>query len=375
MRRKAERGADSGEGKSTFGKVLKWAGGITALLSLLFGLQQFTQMLSDARERRRTTDELYRVGKLQQSSADYAAAWASFEQGMQAAEPGGQWAKLTGQLNQQRRRLREAQEDLAMEWLENIRASSERGETFTQIIAPLAPILTRGVTANSGARRADLLAHLGWADFLRWRDGQRELDPARQYRAALSADSLNPYAHAYLAHWLLWTGQARALPDARSHFEAALRSGRARPKVRRTQLAAFMNMYERGEEDLLRTITEMRRGREPVDEQFARALRNLYTHACGKLWRDYDHEGTLAMMRAAIPAEEHVANIDFLLRAQGADALQQLSHDACRATLLESYGRNQEALLIWRTVKPAEQRTATWSAYGVAAIGRLGGRP
>ena len=53
----------------------------------------------------RQRPELYQVGKLQQSSLDYEAAWKSFESGLQAAEVGGQLAKLTGQLDKERRRI------------------------------------------------------------------------------------------------------------------------------------------------------------------------------------------------------------------------------------------------------------------------------
>ena len=75
---------------------LKWVGGITAILSLLFGLQQTIQLVSNLRERQRHIAELYKVGKLQQSTADYKGAWASFEQALKTAEAGEQLPKLTG---------------------------------------------------------------------------------------------------------------------------------------------------------------------------------------------------------------------------------------------------------------------------------------
>jgi hypothetical protein len=170
-------------------RLLKWVGGITAVL--------------------------------QRNAGDYRAAWATYERAMEA-EPTGQLAKLTGQLGEQRRQLREAQEDLAMVWLENMQA--KEGESFADLVAPLDPVINRGIAGSSGPRKADLLAHAGWATFLKWRAGQRGLDPDPQYGQALATDAGNPYANAYRAHWLLWTRNEKALPEARTYFAAALAS-------------------------------------------------------------------------------------------------------------------------------------------------------
>src|SRR5262249_2975011 len=149
--------------------------------------------------------------------------------------------KLTGQLSAQRRRLREAQEDLAMVWVEDVRVP--QGKTFSDIVNPLVPVLTRGAAGASGVRKADLLAHLGWAYFLKARDVSLSLDePARlnmerHYREALEIDPGNPYAHVHWGYLIIW---AREEPnDAIRQFSAAVASGRALPYVRRVQLAAL----------------------------------------------------------------------------------------------------------------------------------------
>jgi hypothetical protein len=357
---------------STFAKVLKWAGAITALLSLVFALQRVIQMASDTRERKRSTAELYKVGKLQQSSADYGAAWATFEKGLQTAQPGGQLARLTGQLDKEQRLFREAQEDLAMEWLQNLRLKGSSGQSFADAVDPLAAILTRGITNASGERKADLLAHFGWANFLRWRDGDRELEPEAQYRQALEVDPANPFAHAYLAHWLLWTRRGSALPEARTHFAAALRAGRAHDEVRGKQIAALQNLNDTGEADLLRVAAEMRGNREPMDAGALSRVRNIYQDLCGRYWRNYDYEKRGEVIRGAVSPAEHLANVQVLF--VGSDDLTEsvaLSRDACRATLLEAFGRGPDALHVWQNVRPAAHRDGTWSAYGVAAIKRL----
>jgi hypothetical protein len=159
------------------------------VLSLVFGLFQLTQLISDVRERGRSPAELYRVGKQQQATGDHEAAWASFEQGLKAAEPGAKLAKLTGQLGKERAELRLAREDLAMQWLRNVRVHVTRGESFSRVVDKLDPVLHRGAAGSQGTRKADLLAHLGWGEFLRWREGRTELDPEPLYRQALATSA------------------------------------------------------------------------------------------------------------------------------------------------------------------------------------------
>jgi hypothetical protein len=352
--------------------VLKWAGGITALLSLLFALQQLTQLISDTRERKRSTAELYDTGKLQQSAADYAAAWSSFEQGLSAAQPGGQLAKLTGQLDKERRDLRAAQEDLAMEWLQNIRVSLTAGESFTDAVAPLAPVLTRGITAASGSRKADLLAHFGWANFLRWREGRRELNPETQYQQALQIDSLNPYAHANLGHWLLWTRSERALPEAKAHFATALRAKRARIDVRSKQVAAIEGLGTDGEPEYIRVLADMRRQNEPVGARTRSRLWAAYWSVCRPRYSGSQVDpAPFQAIHGAIPIEEHVAIFQTLFSGDEFDRWRARERDACLATLLEASGRRSEALRLWTAVREVDSSDATWRERANQAIKRL----
>ncbi len=85
-----------------------------------------------------------------------------------SAEEGGFFAKLFGSLSSEQVKARKAQEDLAMVWAENIRVPE--GKTFSDYVDKLIPVLTRGTRDAKGSRKADLLAHLGWAYFLKSRD-------------------------------------------------------------------------------------------------------------------------------------------------------------------------------------------------------------
>ena len=138
-----------------------------------------------------------------------------------------------------------------MTWLENIHARGN--ESFSDIVKRLEPTLTRGVAAaQSLSRQADLMAHIGWSQFLRFRDGSSQLDPTKAYAAAVKIDANNPYAQAMWGFWMLWnlspelpvTTILGTIEDAGRHFSLALTTGRQRAYVRDLQLAALMNATE-----------------------------------------------------------------------------------------------------------------------------------
>jgi len=348
--------------------LLKWVGGVTAILSLIFGLHQITQLVSDVRERERGIAELYKVGKSQQGAADYEGAWDSFERAAETAEAGGQLAKLTGQLSKERRELREAQEDLAMEWLENGRIP--KGQTLSDFLDELVPVLARGASSAGGVRKADMLAHVGWAFFLRSRDGQAGLDPEKQYRQALEIDPANPYAHAHWGHWTLWRGGK--LEAAREHFSAAIASGRARNYVRRIQLAALKNLQsDQGDGEFLAVVNEMRKNQEKIDSQARNDVYTIYFFAFSGS-RDDRFQNLLT----AVPATEQLATFQALFYDDDFDKGKRPSRESYRASLLEAAGRREEALRIWLTVRqglPAGDRSGLGDR-AAAAIKRLSQR-
>ena len=311
--------------RNRLGTLLKWVGGVTAVLSLFFGLYQLTQLVADVRERQRQVAELYEVGKDQQDVGDYESAWASFEKAVKSAEAGGLLAKLTGSLSKEQRRSRDAQEDLAMAWVENMKVP--QGKTFSNVVNPLVPVLTRGATGAGGVRKADLLAHVGWANFLISRDGVLKLDIDEKYSEALRLDPDNPFAHAMRGHWLIVNGDH--LMEAQQEFAAALKSGRERQFVRKLQLAALQ--WVRTDEDMfeiIRVFNEMRKDNESLPEETrSRILRDIYS-----MYR----EELLAKLDQILPADEHLATYQWLL--QGSDATKSNDQTFFLARLSEAAG-------------------------------------
>ena len=204
--------------------------------------------------------------------------------------------------------LREAQEDAAMATLREGRRPP--GGTFESFSRPFVLLLMRASQRAHGARKGDLLAHLGWADFLRFRDTQ-EGNPEPRYSESLATDPANPYGHAMFGHWLLWSKQEHGAAEAEPHFAAAHKSGRQTAWIHHMQLSALMNVRDDHPVILtmmLRTLDEMRRTGQPLPDpsQLSR-IHSRYTRAA------YSQPQLREAIRTALPPPDHVATLNWLL--------------------------------------------------------------
>jgi hypothetical protein len=188
-----------------------------------------------------------------------------------------------------------AREDCGMHWLRNIHAR-EGKETFTDIVDRIVPVLAEAAISASGQRAADLHAHLGWADFLRTRDGATGLDPPAHYRQALSHETSNVFAHAMWAHHIM--ARQGPLEDARKHFAAALASGRERAFVRTFQFAALLYHHASDAQiEAARVANDMRKSGEAIDRDLGERLWT-YVYYDGLLSSER-REGFMAAMHDA----------------------------------------------------------------------------
>ena len=252
-RAKSSSGSSSGWG----GRALKWVAGITAVISLILGAQQLTTWIRDTVQQRREAAAQVDLARQQASRGAFADAWASLDraEGLQPGEP-----------------VDSARVEIAFAWLHDARPGP--GRPFSTITDAVTPALDRALLNATGTRRADLLAHLGWAAFLRSRDGVTG-DPAARYREALAADARNVYANAMLGHWLMWTGSSVA--SARERFATALAgAGDERPFVRRLQLASVTNRGEAADAELLRIADDMRQRGEVLEPAAADRVFHIF---------------------------------------------------------------------------------------------------
>ncbi|MEO7521616.1 MAG: toll/interleukin-1 receptor domain-containing protein [Gemmatimonas sp.] len=204
---------------------------------------------SAKRSRQQLVDDLVKVAAQQGERQQFAEALATLDR-----------AVVTDADVQRARTL---QEDLAMRWIRALKVGE--GQTFTDAMTVPLAVLDRAAPFAKNARQGDLLAHLGWAMFLRWRDRNGSPSPVDAYTRALAADSTNPFANAMLAHWILsYEDGPEAASRARQHFRIAADAGRELTEVRRLQLAALNN--DRSVEsrlETLRVLNEMRMRSEP----------------------------------------------------------------------------------------------------------------
>jgi hypothetical protein len=345
---------------------LKWIGAVTALISLVLSVSQVTSVFSEVGEQRRHVAELQRVASEQEKSSEYAAAWASLNEAMKVADQGSYLANVVGRLDEDRLAVRTAQEDLAMAWLRDIRVPG--GGTFSEVVDPLAVVVTRGSLSAMGVRKADLLSHLGWAYFLKSRDGSTAGNPEAEYRQALEIDPANPFAHAHFGHSIMW--RRGSVEEANRHFAAAVAAGRERVYVRRIQLAAF-GLYGSADTEagLLRAVDEMRRNDEPIDARTRRDVFSIYYSA-------FNSQEHLQRVLEILPPTEHIKTIQALFFGPNTDPARSPLVGAALALLQETAGLRDESLATWSAVRTAlpSGGDPRVSDRASAAIARLSGR-
>jgi tetratricopeptide (TPR) repeat protein len=303
---------------------LKWIGVVTVLLSVLLLLNQASKVFAEIRDRQRAVGELQAVADQQQRAGDFQQAWATLERAEAATAQGSYLARLASSPEAERQVIRTTREDLAMAWLEG--ASAPGDARFSDAVDPLLPTVTRGADAAAGRRRADLLAHVGWAYFLKSRDGGADgSDPEPFYRQAVDADPSNPYAHAHWGHWLAW--KRRPIDEATAHFDAALASGRARPYVRSLELAALQLAGTGASQSAyLAAVADMVKNQEPVEPRVRNAVFALYARAC-------EDDARLARLATAVPPATQMAIIRALFFDVDFDPARVPVRDACLARL------------------------------------------
>jgi hypothetical protein len=353
--------------------VKKWLGVGAALLSTVSAGVGVLRAQADMSDRAHVVVEQLAAGRLQQKSGDYSNAWASFQHAAKAAAADGPIATMLGGSGKEQAEVRAAQEDLAMEWLRNVGISSD--PPFADIVDKTVPTLSAGAAGATGARKADILAHMGWAYYLKQRDGDTHVDPLGSYRDAVAADAGNPYANAFWGHYLLWNHgrpwQTGPVPEAQQHFAAALASGREHALVRQLQLTALLHGgSDEAEAAWWQAVDEMRKGGEPVDAATQREMARSYYVAPNS-----DHQ--VQRLLTLLPAAEHVELQRMLLKSGGLDAKETLAVKANMAIALGAAGKAEEALAAWRDVKAGVQpdQSYNFAARMDAALKSVSAKP
>jgi len=263
--------------------------------------------------------------------------------------------------------VRRTQEDVAMEWLRNVRVEGGKG-SFGAAIKPGLTVIDAALPGATGTRRADLLAHSGWATFLLWRDGNRQLDPEEWYRDALKIDPVNPYANAMLAHWVLFRGNDVA--RAAALFATAHESKRAVDVVRMLQWSAYDNTNTPAADAYRIQLADAMR-REGTRLSMAQAsilwgqFSSLSVSASGEAQRQ--------RMLDALPPEDYLTTLSWALdEYAAAEASRQLYLRYYRALLHARAGRTDQALGELKSLaKELEKAPGSFQDAVRAALARL----
>ncbi len=233
--------------------------------------------------------------------------------------------------------IRAAQEDVAMEWIRNVRVENDK-TSFGEAIKPALAVVDAALPSATGVRRADLLAHQGWATFLLWRDGDRRLNPGEAYREALSIDPVNPYANSMLAHWRIFQDHDD-VATAVKLFDTAVRAGRALDAVRTLQWAAYSNASNpAADAERIRLADAMRRTGERVNVRQAQSLWGPYYFATS---RERERESLLD----AVAPDDHISTLHWAFDEYAAkDEFRLRTIRYYTALLNAKAGRTKEAM-------------------------------
>jgi tetratricopeptide (TPR) repeat protein len=287
----------------------------------------------ERREQTRQVTALVKQGQLQADSGNYASAWNLLERAA-GIDPASS-------------EVIAARERLAMEWLENARGSELTG-SLKEIADKVSPVLSRGAVAGKGERAADLLAHMGWADFLRLRQGVGGLDPTQHYRRAIEIDPSNVFAHTMWGFEILRQGGSVA--DANRHFAIALESKRKREYVRHMQISALLwTHHPELESEAIRVANEMRSAGEtmPAGTPDASDTWRLWSIYYSRLIFGHDK----AQFLSALPPADHLATFRWLFPENQLPREKYHSYLYILAQLQELNGDRAKALASYRQLR------------------------
>jgi tetratricopeptide (TPR) repeat protein len=327
---------------------LKAVGAVAAVVSLLLGLNQLTGLVQGFRVHRQEFSDAMMSGDQEQRRGDHAAAFRSFKRAA-ALDPIDRQAQT-----------RETQ--AAILWLETVHAQNQ---TFTDVANQVLPVLDTALVRAKGPAAGDILAHIAWANFLKYRDGLREgINLDENLKAALVADPDNVYGHAMSGFWILWRGGD--LKSAQTHFSAALATGRERSYVRGLQLSALTNADSpENDAEALRVANEVRKSGDEIDTTLRQRI----------FWNNFSSRfhsrDRLVSALSVLSPQETEATYDWL-DDRPADAVKTFSRAFVEANLSEIQGRPADALARYQALQTQLRNTdSSLSPTVDAAVKRL----
>jgi hypothetical protein len=335
----------------------RWVGLGAALVSAGSAVYGALEYQADKNERARGVAEQLAASRVALQAGDYPAAWKSLDKATQVIDKEAVVVKLFGGLNAQQDAVHTAQQDLAMQWLRD--AKLEEGQKYSDITDPVLGALSAGADSATGARKGDLLAHIGLAYMLKQNDHESTaLHPERFLREALAADPTNPYANTFSGNLAVgtWPGSTTPaqLAEARQRFTAALGSSRSsgdmRQWVRKWQLnTLWFAGGNGGSTDWWQAVNEMHKAGESLSD---RTLSNMRGEYLGTIGGIEDFEKRLKRILAFVSPADNLELLRMLLKTND-DPDRRGYLEVTLAIALEQAGNAQESAAAWRDAKTA----------------------
>jgi hypothetical protein len=246
------------EKQSGSNRLLAWIGVVTAVIGLITGLSEVVGPVKGWWSAGREAKSMLAAGQRQADLGEYEASFNTFSDLLKSSP---------GNVAASRARL-----DVAMLWLENFEVSGKDDNEIAQkagaILDRISPVLAGGLSNDQGYRAADIVAHVGWLNWLEVTDTQQveyedKVEP--NFQRALAMDPDNVYGNAMLGDWLLENN--RGLGEAKKYFAKALATGKARAFIRDCQLGALIHNDAPGARgELIRVANDMRKNNEPISD-------------------------------------------------------------------------------------------------------------
>ncbi len=350
------------------GATLRWVGGITAVISLVFATVQLKDLVSNRLERSEAVKELVGAAEIQMETRDYEGGWQLLEQALEL-EPGS-------------RDARDFQVPLAMAWLRRLWLSG--GEDRAEVVDRLLPSLYRGVNSPRTTSVADVRAHIGWANNLKLFDGQRHGEIETHYARALELDPGNVYAHVFWGIWVLNQRNQRdyaesKLDKARRHFAAAFDSGEERDYLVKVMLWALVDSHVEGARlESIRFANTFRK----ADVAVSAGLKKLVVKRAYEYMSpqpgDVEHsEKSLRRLTAIIPPDDLLQTFLWVVKDTppkigGVRAADQPKYRYITARLTEAAGDKAKALSLYTSLRADPKSYRYGDRLAAAAIERLG---
>jgi len=315
-------------------RMLAWIGVVTAVIGLITGLSGVVGPLKGWWKQGHQSHAMLTIAQRQSELGEYSAAMDTLD-GILKASPEDKEALHT--------RL-----DAAMAWIEEIRTPRHDIDDVAPqarvIFDRLTPVLEGGLGSAKDYRAADVVAHLGWLNLLKLRiTGQSGIIESH-FREALQMDPENVYANAMMGEWVLLTHGN--LDEAKAHFSAALKNGKAKTFVRGCQLEGMIYDDDAGvPAELIRVANQIRKDKDLISDDDRSRLHGYFSTTVGS-------DAELREVVSALPPEEIRATYEWLSPPDPQESdFRKMERRFIEANIDEVSGKREDALQIYRSLE------------------------